>query len=147
MWRDNVQGGCRFVLINFGYLWFDRANCRITLLLQKNSRERGRWDQKNTHGHYWEFDVQTQNLEPGTPNLVLCREADFFEGAGIVPTVTSITPTSIRQENIKNRRGREGGSGGGGLAGLGAPAPDPSCLSIIADQKPTARGSMRIIRI
>ncbi len=28
------------------------------------------------------FDVQTQNLEPGTPNLVLCRVADFLEAAG-----------------------------------------------------------------
>jgi len=28
------------------------------------------------------FDVQIQNLEPGTPNLVLCRVADFFEAAG-----------------------------------------------------------------
>jgi hypothetical protein len=28
------------------------------------------------------FDGQTQNLEPGTPNLVLCREADVFEPAG-----------------------------------------------------------------
>jgi len=30
------------------------------------------------------FDVQTQNLEPGTPNLVLRRAADLFEAAGDV---------------------------------------------------------------
>jgi hypothetical protein len=39
------------------------------------------------------FDVQTQNLEPGTPNLVLCREADFLEAAGAEFYVTvRITP-------------------------------------------------------